>query len=327
MSEPGSATPRESGRRLLVGVATGTDPGAVGALESRSVDSLWTGGHIASRNPSPEAIVGLARLGALTERVRIGAAVVVLALYPPALVAKQVADIDRASGGRVTLGVGVGGEYPAEFRAMEVPLSGRGRRTDEAIALLRALWSAEEVTSRGRFHDIVGVRIHPPPVQLGGPPIVVAGRRPAAMRRAALLGDGWIPYLYSPRRYADSVAEITRVASEVGRDLSGFEWCAWVFVNIAADGVAARQGAARSIGGTYRQDVATFVDRVAAAGTVAEVSAVVNGFYDAGARHLVFSPATGGDDPRPVLDALFAEVIPALRAHDAAGPAVGRAVS
>src|SRR5262245_60559290 len=144
----------------------------------------------------------LARLSALTERVRIGTSILLLPLYAPAIVAKQVADLDRATGGRVTLGVGIGGEYPQEFRACQVPVAERGRRTDEAIPLLRALWSGEERTHDGRYYPMDAVRIHPPPAQRGGPPIVVAGRREPAMRRAARLGDGWMPYLYSARRYA-----------------------------------------------------------------------------------------------------------------------------
>ena len=124
---------------LLMG---GVEPPAVAELESLPFDALWVGGHVASPNPSPEALVQLARLAALTTRVRIGTSVLLLPLYPPAIVAKQIADLDRASGGRVTLGVGVGGEYPQEFEACGVPIEERGGRADEAITLLRRLWSA-----------------------------------------------------------------------------------------------------------------------------------------------------------------------------------------
>ena len=148
------------------------------------------------------------------------------------------------------------------------------------------------------------VRIHPAPAQPGGPPIVVAGRSEAAMRRAATLGDGWLPYLYSPRRYAASVETIRSAAAEAGRDLSEFGWYVWVFVNVDPDGDAAREQAARSMGGTYDQDFRSMVDNVAAAGTPDEVMAKLQAFYDAGARHFIFSPATAGADPhghRPAL--------------------------
>jgi probable F420-dependent oxidoreductase len=288
------------------------------SLEERGVDSLWVGGHVASPNASPEAMMGLARLAALTERVTIGTAILLLPLYPPAIVAKQIADLDRGTGGRVVLGIGVGGEYPPEFRACGVPVRERGPRTDEMIPLIRRLWTADEISHEGRFYSMQDVRIMPSPVQPGGPPIVVAGRQEAAMRRAAILGDGWFPYLYSPRRYAASVATVQQAAAEARRDLSAFDWYLFLFVNVGADGTAAREQAARSMGATYDQDFRAMVDRVAAAGTVDDVTRKVIEFHDAGARHFVFCPATAGADPRPVEDRLLDDVVPALRAHAAA---------
>jgi len=305
----------ELGRDIKIGVVTTGEARAAQELEARPIDSLWVGGHLASRNPSPEVMVGLTRLATVTERVRVGSSVLLLPLYPPALVAKQIADLDRASGGRVTLGVGVGGEYPQEFRAAQVPLEERGRRADESISLIRQFWTGEEISHEGRYYAMVDVKIHPAPMQPGGPPIVVAGRKEPAMRRAATLGDGWFPYMYSPRRYAESVTTIRRAAEGAGRDLIGFEWCVWVFLNINPDGDCARDEAVRTMGGTYNQNFSAMIDRVAAAGTSAEVTAKLSDFYDAGARHFVFLPATAGADQRPVFDRLFAEVVPALHEH------------
>jgi probable F420-dependent oxidoreductase len=295
----------------------GTGEREMTSLEG-AVDSLWVGGHVASRNPSPEAMMGLARLAALTERVKIGTSILLLPLYPPALVAKQIADLDRATSGRVILGVGIGGEYPQEFRACQVPIEERGRRTDEMIPLIRRLWTAEEITHEGRYYSMHDVRIHPAPVQPGGPPIVVAGRKEPAMRRAATLGDGWFPYLYSPRRYAASVETVQQAAADAGRDLSAFDWYVFVFINVNPDGDTAREAAARSMGGTYNQEFRPMVDSVAAAGTAEEVTAKLQAFHDAGARHFVFSPATAGGEPQPVIDRLFGDVVPALREHAAA---------
>jgi probable F420-dependent oxidoreductase len=282
-------------------------------LEELGVDSLWTGGHVASRNPSPEAMMGLARLSAVTRRVKVGTSVLLLPLYPPAIIAKQVADLDRASGGRLILGVGVGGEYPQEFRACGVSASERGRRTDEAIPLLRRLWTAEEISHDGPFYPMADVRVHPSPVQAGGPPIVVAGRKEPAMRRAARLGDGWMPYLYSPRRYAASVDRIREFAGVAGRDLSSFGWYAFVFVHIDPDGQRAREEAARMMGGTYDQDFRTMVDHVAAAGTTAEVRGRIEEFVEAGARHFVFTPAARVSDQQTVVRRLLEDVVPAVR--------------
>ncbi|HEY7107074.1 MAG TPA: LLM class flavin-dependent oxidoreductase [Acidimicrobiia bacterium] len=303
------------GSQLRIGFVGMGDARRVQALEAQGVDSLWVGGHVASPNPSPEAMMALARLAALTDRVQVGTSILLLPLYPPAIVAKQIADLDRVTGGRVVLGIGVGGEYPGEFRACGIPVEERGRRTDEMIPLIRRLWTAEEITHAGRYYPMERVRIHPAPARAGGPPIVVAGRQAAAMRRAGTLGDGWFPYLYSPRRYAASVETVRQAAAAADRDLSSFEWLVWLFVNVQPDGDAAREEAARSMGGTYDQDFRAMVDHVAAAGTGADVIEKVTAFYDAGARHFVFSPATAGKDPVPIEERLLGDVVPALREH------------
>ena len=243
-------------------------------------------------------MVQLARLSALTSRVRVGTSILLLPLYPPAIVAKQVADLDVATGGRVTLGVGVGGEYPQEFRACQIPLSERGSRTDEAIPLLRRLWSGEEQSHAGRYYSMEEVRIHPAPVQPNGPPIIVAGRKERAMRRAVELGDGWMPYLYSARRYADSVETIRRLADEAARDLTDFEWFAFVFVNVHDDGEKAKEEAAEFLGGTYRQDFRSMLPHIAVAGSPDDVVSGLAEFVRAGATHLVFTPASRIPIPR-----------------------------
>jgi probable F420-dependent oxidoreductase len=299
---------------LKIGLVAPAQLARASALEELPIDSLWTGGHVASPNSSPEAMIALARRSATTERVKIGTSILPLPLYSPAIVAKQIADLDRATGGRVILGVGVGGEYPQEFRACGVPIVERGRRMDEAIPLLKRLWSAEQISHDGPFYPMTDVKLHPPPVQVGGPPIVVAGRKDPAMRRAALLGDGWMPYLYSPRRYASSVARIRDLADEVGRNLDLFEWYAFIFVNVHRDGRRARREAAKMMGGTYDQDFNHMVDSVAAAGTAEEVLEKVEQFVAAGARHLIFLPATRQTaDYDAIVRELVEEVVPAAR--------------
>jgi probable F420-dependent oxidoreductase len=281
-------------------------------VEELGYDSVWVGGHVASRNPSPEAMMQLARATALAKRAIVGTSILLLPLYPPAIIAKQLADLDRVTDGRLIIGVGVGGEYPQEFRACGVPLEERGKRTDEAIPLIRRLWSAQTVSHPGPFYPMEEVKIHPAPVQPGGPPIVVAGRKDPAMRRAATLGDGWMPYLYSPRRYAESVAKVRAFADAAGRDLTGFRWMEYLFTNVQDDAEAAREETAAFLGGTYNQDFKPLVDRVAAAGTPDQVAARVQEFVDAGARHIIFLPGTMGDR-RGMARRIIREIIPRIR--------------
>jgi alkanesulfonate monooxygenase SsuD/methylene tetrahydromethanopterin reductase-like flavin-dependent oxidoreductase (luciferase family) len=121
------------------------------ALEAMGVDSLWAPGHIATGREVPEAMTGLATLAAVSERATVGTSVLLAPLYHPVIVAKQAAELDRLTGGRVALGLGVGGEYPDEFRACQIDPDERGARTDEAIDVMRSLWSGREVDNDGKF--------------------------------------------------------------------------------------------------------------------------------------------------------------------------------
>jgi alkanesulfonate monooxygenase SsuD/methylene tetrahydromethanopterin reductase-like flavin-dependent oxidoreductase (luciferase family) len=300
----------DSPRPVRIGFVAPADRAAVRELEALGASSLWVGGHVASRNPTPEVVVWLARLIEQSERALLGTATLLLPLYPPGIVAKQLADLDRASGGRLRVGVGVGGEQESDFAAAEVARSERGSRMDESIELLRRFWSAKPVTFAGRHHQFENVRIHPAPAQSGGPPIIVTGRRPVAMRRAATAGDGWMPYLYSPERYARSVATIRETAEMSGRELVDFEWLAYVFVAIDDDPERARAKAAQFLGGAYRDDFEALVDRVACAGTIEQVTERLQAFLDAGAGHLVVAPCGNGQQTSI---RLLTEVLPHLR--------------
>jgi alkanesulfonate monooxygenase SsuD/methylene tetrahydromethanopterin reductase-like flavin-dependent oxidoreductase (luciferase family) len=282
--------------RVRIGLVAPPTRPSVLELEEVGVDSLWVGGHLASPRPSPEPLVWLARLAEQSEHVTIGTATLVLPWYPPPVAAKQLADIDRAARGRLVVGVGAGGEYPDDFAAAGVPIEERGERLDESIGLLRQFWTSEPITYSGRHFRYSGLRIHPPPVHPAGPPLVVTGRRRAAMRRAALLGDGWMPYLYSPERYVRSMATIRELAAEEERSLDGFLWMAYVMVAVDASHEKARERAAQFLGTTYSQDFSEFIDRVAVAGPLESVVERLMAFVRAGARHLVLLPCE--DRPR-----------------------------
>lgn len=297
-------------------------PEEVAALEDAGFDSLWVGGHVAAANPVPEAMMQLARVAGFAKRAQIGTSILLLPLYPPAIVAKQIADLDRYTNGRITLGIGVGGEFEQEFRVCGVPVQERGPRTDEAIPLIKRLWTAQRISHAGPFYPMENVIIHPAPAQPGGPPIIVAGRKDPAMRRAALLGDGWMPYLYSPRRYAESVQKVRAFAADAARDLSKFQWMEYLFINVQDDGEKARKDTIDFLGGAYNQDFGPIVDRVAAAGTPEQVIRRVQEFVDAGARHLIFMSASK-EDPLGMSRRIMRDIVPAL-SHPSAAAAVAQ---
>ena len=220
---------------LEIGFTAPQDRQQVAELEALGADSLWVGGHIASTNPSPEAIIWLARLVEQTERVPVGTATLLLPLYPPAIVAKQIADLDRAAAGRLRLGIGVGGEYLADFGAAEVP------DTSAAAAPMRPSPCCGILDGRtghpsGRHHTFENIRIHPAPAQTGrAARSSSAAANPSRCAGRPGVGNGWMPYLYSPERYARSVTMIREEAERHGRDLTDFGWYSYVFVSIDDD--------------------------------------------------------------------------------------------
>jgi len=304
--------------RIAFGAAALPEPERnwLAAVDRLPIDSVWQGGHVLPPGPSGEAITRLALLTAWTERVRIGTAILLLPLYHPVVVAKQLLDLDARSGGRVSVGVGVGGEFAQEFAAVGVPLEERGARTDEGIEVLRALWSGGPATHRGRFFHLEDARmwsVAAPTARgrVGGPPILVSGRKPPAMRRAARLGDGWMPYLFSADAYRRSVQAVREEAAKAGRDLERFEWMLYLYTSIRRDGAQARDEAATFLGRAYGVQSEAMLDRIAPSGTPAEVAARLQDYVDAGVRHFVIAPATDGDTLE-VVTLAAEEVLPAL---------------
>ena len=166
-----------------------------------------------STTPYHEPFVTMGYLAALTERIRLVTGVLVLPQRQTALVAKQAAQVDVLTGGRLILGVGVGNS-PLEYEAQNEEIHNRGRRLDEQIHVLRALWTEETVTFHGEWHHLSDVGINPRPVQRPIP-IWVGGRADAALERAGRLADGWVPS--SDVDAEGLVAKIRRAATGAGR--------------------------------------------------------------------------------------------------------------
>ena len=169
--------------------------------EAAGVDRLFTGDHVAFRGGQGfDGLVTATALAVAAPRLTVQTAVYLLPLRHPVPVARQVATLAGLAPGRLVFGVGLGGEDPAELRACGIDPPTRGRRMDEALAVLRPLLAGEEVTLDGDFFRLDRVRILPaprPPV-----PVVIGGRSNAALRRVARYGDGWLGLWVSPARYA-----------------------------------------------------------------------------------------------------------------------------
>lgn len=188
--------------------------------EEAGFEALWVGDHVAlpaglpdsSYQPRLEALVALTYMAAVTTQVRLGAAVIVLPQRQPVLLAKQLTSIDVLSGGRLTVGVGVG-YVEAELRALGASLADRGARTDEYLAAMRVLWDEPTPAFEGRYLSFAGVLQRPRPVQRPHPPIVIGGHSPAALRRAVERGDGWFGWDLDVDATAAALARLREAAS------------------------------------------------------------------------------------------------------------------
>jgi probable F420-dependent oxidoreductase len=283
------------------------------AVETLGFDSLWTGEHMLFHGPVTDGLITLAAIAGKTSRLKIGSAITLLPLRPPVVVAKAVSTLDVVSKGRFIFGVGVGGEFPQEFEACGVPHHERGRRANEAIEICRKLWTEDHVTYQGKIFQLHDVTMLPKPIQPGGPPIIVAGRSEAAMRRAARLGDGYMPYLFTPERYAESFKHIYAIASEQRRDMSRFTPYHFVFTAVGETHDEAHRLAVEKLSRRYNQPFEHLVERYCALGTPKDCVERLQRFVTAGARHFILSPLCDSEVLGQHLDIYATEILPHLR--------------
>ena len=187
----------------------------VGASVTNRPD--WDGPYDVD-DPFHEPFVLFGYLAGLTERIELVTGVLVLPQRQTALVAKQAAQADVLSGGRLRLGVGVGWNR-AEYQALGEDAATRGTRIEEQIALLRAFWTQPVVDFTGRWHRVPEVGINPMPVQRPIP-IWLGGHAEPVVRRVAAIGDGWFPQMAPDSRARAALARLGGYAAEAGRDLA-----------------------------------------------------------------------------------------------------------
>ena len=279
-------------------------------LEALGFDAIWVRDHVLWHSPVLDPLVTLGALAARTRRVALGTGVLLLPLRTPAVVAKAVATLDQLSGGRAVLGVGVGGEFPKEFEACGVPLAERGRRADEALGAIRALWTDEAASFEGRTVRFRDVTMEFRPVQRPHPPVWVGGRSAPALARAGRLGDGWLAYFVTPEGFGRRLAEAR--AHRPPQAARPFGGGVVLYVNVAGTVEEARRAATRYLESEYRQPFADLVDRYCALGPPAACAAAIARFIEAGARHVTAIPAGPIDGYMEQMRRLAAEVMPLL---------------
>ena len=209
---------------------------AARAAEAAGADDVWVSDHLVlpEGSDSPpeafhDALTVLTWAAAATSRVGLGTSVLVAPYRNPVVLAKSLASLDALSGGRVIAGM-ASGWMEWEFDALGVPFAQRGARTDEAIAVCRALWAGQH-EFRGRFSRFEAAAISPLPARPGGPPIWVGGNSRAGIRRAARVGDVWHTTRSDPDRLAPAINALRAEQQACGRDAAAVS----VSVRVRAD--------------------------------------------------------------------------------------------
>ncbi|HZT67673.1 MAG TPA: TIGR03619 family F420-dependent LLM class oxidoreductase [Acidimicrobiales bacterium] len=246
------------------GRAAGPDTIRRAAIQAEQLGfaDVWVSDHLAIPADAAyppaflyEPIVTLTWAAAATTTVRLGTSVLVLPYRHPLHLAKELASLDRLSGGRVTVGAAAGW-LEGEFQALGAPFGERGRRTDEAIDVLRACWEGDDpVDFAGRTVTLRKMKVQPRPV--GRIPIWVGGASPPALRRATTRGDGWHGTFMNPEQVGPVIAELRSARPEPEFTIS---------LRVAWDGVS---------------------------GDRQKMREEAEAFAGAGVQHLVVSPSQG----------------------------------
>jgi len=308
-----------------IGAALSADQTASQArwMEELGYEYFSAGEHFMRGSPPgpTHAVLPLLAVAAgATEKIRLLSSILLAPFYHPLVLAKLTTTLDIASGGRLTLGIGVGGEFPMEFEAAGLNVKQRGRRTNECLEALVQLWTQGSVDYSGKHFQLDAASINPHPVQRPHPPIWVSGRREAAMERAARLGDGWLPYFYDPLHYRASVGKIQDIASRIGRDLSHFQWAFMPYISIYPTVDEAARVAANELGGRYLydSDFIKIVRRYCLLGPVEDCVARLAEYIAAGARHIIFSISCPREDRVRHIETIAKDIIPLLQQRSSA---------
>jgi probable F420-dependent oxidoreductase len=195
------------------------------------------------QDPFHETFVMLGFLAAVTKRIRLSSGILIAPQRQTGVIAKQAAEVDLLSGGRLRLGIGVGWNH-VEYEALGVDWKTRGARQAEQVEVLRRLWSEDLVSFNGRFHNLREVNILPRPVQRPIP-IWFGGASDAVMTRAARLGDGWMPIMAADAQAEQKLGALRAELKSLGRDPSKFGVEAWLRVQ---DPDPQRWGPQRTVG-------------------------------------------------------------------------------
>lgn len=279
--------------------------------EESRVDSIWQSDRLVSSDPQLECMSTMAALAGATSRLKFGMNVAVVAFRDPLVLAKECATIDFLSGGRFLPAFGVGPDASPEWSAAGYDAKGRGRRTDEALAIMTRLWRGESVDFEGEFYRFRGARIAPLPVQ-APLPLWIGGSSAAAIRRTARFGSGWVAGLQSAAQVEPVVAAIREQAAQAGRPIDPDHFGAGLFYRFGNWEHASVDAMAR---GFRRFQPELDPRSYFGVGDAVAIRARIEEYRAAGISKFILRPIAQNEaDFLDQLERLIAEVIPVV--HD-----------
>jgi probable F420-dependent oxidoreductase len=290
--------------------------------EELGYDRVATGEHLQDGNPPRPTLLALPLMAAAagaTTRIRVMTGIVIAPLYHPVMLAKMVATVDQVSNGRLDFGIGLSGQRGTkiEYDIVNVPIETRGRRANEMLHVMRRLWTEAHVTHKGEIFQFEDATLLPRPVQEPHPPIWVAGRSDAAMKRAGTLGDGWLPYLFTVRRLKESNDAVRTYGEAAGRDMSRFRFGVVQPTAIADDPKEALALAVENVGQRYvtrERSAEDIAKSLCITGTPKDCVKAIQDRVDAGVRDFVFSfLAEDAHGIRRQMEAMSKHVLPNFR--------------
>lgn len=279
-------------------------------FERLDVDSLWMSDRLVSAALIFEPITFLSYIAGRLSKMKFGTSTLVLPTRNPVVLAKELATLDFLSHGRLFPAFGLGADQSKDLSAVGVSRKERAARADEMIALMRRLWTEENVTFEGKFYSVKDVTIMPRPWQKNGLPIWIGGRSQAAMRRTGRLGDGWLVSSASPEEVEAGIRTIRAYAAEAGRKVPEDHYGVLIPFCFAGDSDRrALEIAERSI--RPRDDLP--MSAFTALGSPDQVRAKVQSYIHAGATKFVMRPCGPFEGWREQTEILAREVIQPLQ--------------
>ncbi len=288
----------------------------VDASEALDIDSLWLSDRVVSSAVSMEPLVAMSFIAARTTKLKFGTSVLALPLRNPTILAKEIATLDFLSNGRSQPADGLGAEDDREYEACNSPRSQRAGRTDEAIKVMKLLWSQDNVTFHGRYFTLNDVTVQPKPVQKELPPIWIGGRSDAALRRTARVGDGWLVSQATPDEVGAGIQKIKEYTREYGREGEIEEDHYGAMFNFCfADSREEAEKLAKPYVLRRRADID--YSAFSALGSPEDTIELIEAFIDAGATKFVARPSCPPEMMQEQLEILGREIVPRYhRARD-----------